>query len=68
MKKLIGTLALLPMIAVTGPVEAKGAVKGAVVGAAAGHMVGHGHAVAGAAAGAAIGHHHAKLKARRAIH
>ena len=54
---------MLPLLALTGPVEAKGCIKGAIVGGAAGHLAGN-HGTVGAAAGCAIGHHRATVKDR----
>jgi type IV secretory pathway TrbL component len=54
----------LSLVAVVGPVQAKGCIKGAVVGGAAGHYAGH-HGVAGAAVGCAVGHHEAKKHERQ---
>jgi hypothetical protein len=55
--------AVLPLLALSGTVDAKGCVKGAVVGGAVGHVAGK-HGVLGAAAGCAIGHHRATVKER----
>jgi hypothetical protein len=58
------TVVTISLMALAGPVQAKGCLKGAVVGGTAGHFAGH-HGVAGAAIGCAIGHHEARKHQRQ---
>ena len=64
-KGLTAGVLTLALLALSGPVAAKGCLSGAAVGGVAGHVAGH-HAILGAAAGCAINHHRNTVKDREA--
>jgi hypothetical protein len=64
MKRTLGGLAAVSILASTAGAANAGCLGGAVVGGVAGHVAGH-HGLLGAAAGCAVGHHMAVMKKRR---
>lgn len=64
MKRALGRLAAVSLLASTAGAANAGCLGGAVVGGVAGHVAGH-HTLLGAAAGCAVGHHMAVMKKRQ---
>ena len=64
MKRTLGGLAAIAVLASSAGVADAGCLTGAAVGGVGGHFAGH-HALLGAAAGCAVGHHMAVMKKRR---